>query len=198
VKMKLFESAAALAPFFGARAAKTPAASATAEKRAAEGDPKDPEAEGEEDPKAKEAEGEEDKAKAEGEEDPKAEGEEDPKAEGEDPEAEDEEDPAMNTKAAMAARQYERKRIGAILGHGNAAAHPGVAMQLAFQTNVSAKMAGAVLAGAGAGAPAKNGLADRMAGLSVPRPGPGAPPAASGSAAVQGGWDAAYKRVGAF
>ncbi len=166
-------NATALAPFlsFGRK----PASKTT---RKAEEDQK---AEGEEDPMA---EGE----------DPKAEGTEDPKAEdGGDPEAEDDEEgnPVMDGKEARAAALKERQRIQAILSHQNAAANPGVAMKLAFETSLSVKAAHAVLDGAQA--PAKTGLKDRMAGLEAHRPGPGGAPQPTGSAAIQTGWAAVYK-----
>lgn len=171
---------ASLAPFMGL-------GRGASKRRASEEDPK---AEGDEDEKAK-------ARKAEGDEDPKAEDTEDPKAKAaegdEDPEAEDDEDadPAMEGKAARAARLKERNRIAAILAHPQAAANPGIAMNLAFKTGLTVAAAHAVLAG-GDSKPKAAGLHARMAGLEHVRPGPGGPSDRGGPAAIQAGWTAAY------
>ena len=176
------ESLTAFAPFMGlGRRATKP--------KASEEDPKAKAAEGGEDPKA---EGEEDeKAKAKAEEDTKAkaaEGDEDPEADGE-----EDTNPAMEGKAARAARLAERQRIAAILNHDKAATNPGVAMNLAFKTDLNVKAAHAVLDG-GEGK-AKAGLQDRMRGMDAVRPGPGTPNQQGGPAAIQSGWATAYEKL---
>jgi hypothetical protein len=96
-------------------------------------------------------------------------------------------------KGKQAARNRERARIAAILGHPMAAANTEFAAHVALNTTLTRTEACAMIAAAPAAAPS---LARRMegAGMSAVRPGPTAPPVPP-RVAIASSWDAAAKRV---
>jgi hypothetical protein len=122
-------------------------------------------------------------------------------------EDEDEEDreEMRGTGPVTQARVRERARIAAILTHPAAAASPALAQQLAFGTHMGRHEAGRVLAAAGTAAPAQSQqsaassaghLSAAMAGFAGLRPGPSAPPSATGPKAIDASWDRARQRAG--
>jgi hypothetical protein len=120
-------------------------------------------------------------------------------------EDEDEEDreEMRGTGPVTQARVRERARIAAILTHPAAAANAALAQQLAFGTRMGRHEAGRVLAAAGTAAPAQQQsatsagqLSAAMAGFAGLRPGPSAPPSATGPKAIDASWDRARQRAG--
>lgn len=113
------------------------------------------------------------------------------------PPATPEQDPSEDEVAAMkpivaAARAAERARVGAILGHAEAAGRETLARHLAFDGDTSPEQAAAILAAAPKSVK-PSGLAAAMAGVTIPDIGPGAAKGDPTSPAARAAWAMAQK-----